>query len=138
MASSSGLRSKMSRVKGLGAAHHGVSHWWWQRMTALALVPLGLWFVYSLVSAMLSPDVIKVAEWFASPVNTVLMALLIPAAFWHAKLGMQVVIEDYVHTPFFKYFLLIGNAALCVVFAVISILAVLKMHLLDIISGGVL
>lgn len=128
----------MARVKGLGAAHHGVSHWWWQRLTAVAMVPLSIWFVYSVVTVMLSSDVLKVAEWFASPINTIMMVLLIAIAFFHAKLGVQVVIEDYVKTPFMKYFLLIGNVFLCLLLTIVSIMAVLKMHLLDIISGGVL
>ena len=136
--STSDLRSKMAKVKGLGSAHHGVSHWWWQRVTALAMVPLTLWFMGSLVSAMLSPDVIKVAEWFASPFNTAMMVLLIVAAFWHAKLGLQVVIEDYVHGTWSKYAMLLGNVFLCVVLGLVSVLAVLKMHLLDILSGGIL
>ncbi len=136
--SSSEFRSKMARVKGLGSAHHGVSHWWWQRLTAVAMIPLSIWFVYALVTVMLAPDVIKVAEWFASPINTIMVVILIIATFFHAKLGMQVVIEDYVKPPVAKYVLLIGNMALCLFLGVVSIMAILKMHLLDIISGGVL
>jgi succinate dehydrogenase / fumarate reductase membrane anchor subunit len=128
----------MSRVKGLGAAHHGVSHWWWQRLTAVAMIPLSIWFVYSLVTVMLSSDVLRVAEWFASPINTIMVVLLMMVTFFHAKLGMQVVIEDYIKPPLMKYFLLIGNVFLCLFLAIVSIMAVLKMHLLDIISGGVL
>lgn len=129
--SSKDVRSKMSQVKGLGAARHGVSHWWLQRVTAVAIVPLSAWFLYSLVTVMLSSDVNVVADWFISPINTLVMVLLLGVLFAHAKLGVQVVIEDYVHSPFAKYFLLLMNVFFCVAGAAISILAVLKLHLLN-------
>jgi succinate dehydrogenase / fumarate reductase, membrane anchor subunit len=125
------FRSKLARAQGLGTAHHGVGHWWVQRVTAVALIPLSVWFMYSLVTAMLAPSVVTVALWFASPVHTALMVLMLIATFWHAKLGMQVVIEDYVHTPAMKYFLLLANMFFCVALGAVSILAVLKLHLLD-------
>ena len=129
------LQSKLKRVKGLGTAHHGVQHWWLQRVTALALVPLSLWFTASLVTTMLSPNVIKVAAWFASPANAVLMGMLLIAMFVHVRLGIQVIIEDYVHSHGRKYVLLLANTFLCFAFAAVSILAVLKLHLLDIGAG---
>jgi len=132
----SDLRTKLARVKGLGAAHHGVSHWWLQRVTAIALIPMSLWFVASLITALLTPDVLKVAEWFASPINAGIMILMIIALFLHAKLGVQVVIEDYVHGHFSKYLLLLLNIFFCYSFAALSILAVLKLHFLDVATGG--
>jgi succinate dehydrogenase / fumarate reductase, membrane anchor subunit len=126
------LRSTLSKAKGLGAAHHGVGHWWLQRVTAVAIIPLSAWFVYSLVTTMLSPNVIRVAEWFSSPFSTILMVILLAATFIHAQLGMQVVIEDYVKGPVAKYALLMGNTFICYVFAALSILAVLKLHFLDV------
>lgn len=132
MDASSDLRTQLNKAKGLGAAHHGVSHWWLQRVTAVALIPLTLWFMYSLVTAMLTTDVTLVAGWFASPVNAVVMVMMLIALFVHAKLGVQVVIEDYVHTPLMKYALLLANIFICFAFAAISILAVLKLHFLDI------
>ncbi|MGE3713384.1 MAG: succinate dehydrogenase, hydrophobic membrane anchor protein [Alphaproteobacteria bacterium] len=136
MASSSDLRSRLSKVRGLGSAHHGVEHWWWQRVTALAMVPLGAWFMCSLIGNLLSPEVISVAEWFASPIHTVLMLFLAPMATFHAKLGLQVVIEDYVHTSFAKYLLLLTNLYACIAMTIFSILAILKLHFLDISTGG--
>lgn len=134
MATSSGshLRSKLSRAKGLGSAHHGVSHWWLQRVTAVALIPLSIWFMYSLVTLLLQPDVIKVAEWLASPVNALVMVLLLIATFIHAKLGVQVVIEDYVHGPVMKYTLLLALLLACFALTTAGIIAVLKLHFLDI------
>ena len=131
---SADLRTRLKRVKGLGAAHHGVSHWWLQRVTAVAIIPLSLWFICSLISGLLSPNVIKVAEWFASPVNTIMMIMLLGSVFAHARLGLQVVIEDYVKCPVSKFTLLFANTFVCFIFAGVSILAVLKLHFLDIAS----
>lgn len=136
MQNSSDLRSTLSRAKGLGAAHHGVSHWWWQRVTAVALVPLLVWFLYALVTLMLTPDVTRIAEWLASPLDALAMVLMLAALFVHAKLGMQVVIEDYVHTPALKYTLLLLVAFLCFAFASAGIIAVLRLHFLDITSAS--
>lgn len=130
--SNSPLTTKLGRVRGLGSAGHGLTHWWLQRVTAVALIPLSLWFMASLIMLVQSPDVIHVAEWMASPLNALLMVLFLVAIFIHAKLGLQMVIEDYVKKPVAKYGLLLANSFICFLFAAISILAVLKMHLLDI------
>lgn len=129
------LRSKLSVARGLGSAKHGVGHWWFQRLTAIALVPLGLWFTASLVKVTQSPDPFRVADWFASPGTAVMMVVMVAALFWHAKLGFQVVVEDYVKHPVLKYMLLVGNIFFCFALAVISALAILKLHLLDIAGG---
>lgn len=129
------LRTKLSRVKGLGAAHHGTDHFWMQRVTAVALVPLSVWFMASLLSSLLSPNVIKVVEWFASPIHSVLFLFLLIAGLVHARLGVQVVVEDYIKGPFAKYGLLILNYFLCVALIVIGTLATLRMHFLDIFSA---
>ena len=95
MAQTKGLRTELGRVRGLGSAKEGVSHWWMQRLTALALVPLSLWFVASLVF-LTDTDYATAKLWLKSPVTLGLMALFIAALFYHAVLGVQVVIEDYV------------------------------------------
>ena len=130
--STSNLTTKLGRVRGLGAAGHGVGHWWLQRVTAVALVPLSLWFVSSLVRLVQTPNVVHVAEWLSSPVNALLMLLLIVSTFIHAKLGLQVIIEDYVKSPACKYGLLLANTFICFLFAGISILAIIRLHVLDI------
>lgn len=89
------LRSPIGRVLGLGAAKEGVGHWWSQRVTSVALVILGLWFL----SALLRLDDLSypfVVAWLERPVNAVLMALLVATAVYHSQLGVQVVVEDYV------------------------------------------
>lgn len=95
------LRSPLARVRGLGSAKEGVSHWWAQRMTAVALVPLVIWFVAS-VCAMTGADYDAVREWVATPLVSILLVLLTIAVFHHAQLGLQVVLEDYVHTEWLK------------------------------------
>lgn len=128
------MRSKLGKVRGLGSAHHGVSHWWLQRITALAIAPLSVWFMFSLVTVLLSPSVMVVAQWFSSPVNAVAMILLLLAMFTHARLGVQVVVEDYVSCRFKRYALLMLNTLVSVTLSVISVLAVLKLHFLDVVT----
>ncbi|MDJ0947354.1 MAG: succinate dehydrogenase, hydrophobic membrane anchor protein [Alphaproteobacteria bacterium] len=89
-------RTALGRVRGLGAAKDGTHHWWVQRLTSIALVPLTLWFVVSVVR-LVGADHGAVAGWIASPVPAVLLVLFIAVTFHHMQLGLQVVIEDYVH-----------------------------------------
>lgn len=96
MATQKGLRNELGRVRGLGSAKEGVSHWWRQRLTAIALIPLSLWFVATLVF-MTGADHAAVVHWLGSPVGLGVMILFIGALFYHAVLGIQVVIEDYIH-----------------------------------------
>jgi len=86
----------LARVRGLGSAKEGTHHWIAQRMTAVALIPLTLWFVASLICLIGAP-LEEVKAWLASPFNAVLMSLTLIAGFHHAQLGLQVVIEDYIH-----------------------------------------
>ena len=95
------LRTPLGRVRGLGSAKDGVAHWWAQRITAVALLPLLLWLAASLVSSA-GMDLAAAREWLSNPVSATLMILLIGAGFHHAQLGLQVVIEDYVHTEWLK------------------------------------
>lgn len=96
----SNYRTPLSRVKGLGSAKEGTEHFWVQRLTALALVPLVLWLAFSIAS-LSSMDYLAIREWLSQPFNAVLMILFIIAGFYHARLGLQVVIEDYIgsHGP---------------------------------------
>lgn len=95
------LRTPLGRARGLGSAKTGLQHWWWQRLTAIALVPLTFWFVYSIAGMTLS-DYQTVVAWIRSPVTAAGLVLLIGATFYHAILGVQVVIEDYVHSEWLK------------------------------------
>ena len=90
------LRSPIGRVLGLGAAKEGLSHWWSQRVTSVALLLLGLWFVSALLR-MPTFDYEFVVAWIAVPLNAVLLLLLAATLIYHSLLGVQVVVEDYVH-----------------------------------------
>ena len=91
-----GAGTDLGRVRGLGSAKDGAHHWWLQRVTAIANLVLMLWFVFSLVR-LPSLDYASVTLWLRQPVAAVPMLLLIVTVFWHLRLGMQVLIEDYVH-----------------------------------------
>lgn len=82
----------------LGAAGHGAGHWWAQRVSAIAVVPLVLWLVLALAGGA-ATNHMALTIWLAAPVNTILMILLLIAAFHHAALGLQVIAEDYIHSP---------------------------------------
>jgi len=120
--------SALGRARGLGAAKEGVAHWWAQRVTALALVPLTLWLVFGIAThAGAGHD--AVVAWIARPLVAIALALTLFATFLHAKLGMQVVIEDYVHAPFAKHLLLLLVTFASFVLGAGAIFAVLKIAL---------
>lgn len=122
------LRSPLSIAVGNGSAKHGFSHWWWQRFTAIALIPLTLWFLYSLTS-LIGSDYQTVTDWLSSPVNAAIMLLFTLTALFHGQTGLQVVIEDYVHTKWLKLSLLILIKFFAVAMAVLATIAVLKVVL---------
>ena len=95
------MRTSLGRVRGLGSAKEGTRHWWHQRLTAIALIPLSLWFAISLIW-MVGDPYEEVTAWLAAPIPGTLMILMVGAGIYHLKLGMQVVIEDYVHTEWLK------------------------------------
>ena len=122
------MRTALARVRGLGSAKEGVSHWWAQRLTALALIPLTLWFAVSIIG-LAAGDHAAVVAWVGHPAVAVLLIALIIAAFYHSQLGVQVVIEDYVHTEWLKLtgLLLLNFAA--ILLAMIGVFAVLRIAL---------
>jgi len=118
------FRSPLGRVRGLGSAKEGVQQWWMQRLTALALVPLSLWLVAAVV-ALAGANHVAVVAWIGQPVTVGLLVLLIGATFYHAQLGLQVVIEDYVHNEAVKIAGLLLVKAAALLLALAGILAVL-------------
>lgn len=122
------LRTDLGRVKGLGSAKEGVGHWRLQRLTALALVPLSLWFVLSLL-CMFGGSHAEVVAWVSAPHVTVLLIALSAALFWHLQLGLQVVVEDYVHTAWKQIALQVLLRIGAGLGALIAIVSVLKISL---------
>ena len=119
------LRSDLGRVRGLGSAKDGTSHWWAQRVTAVALIPLSIWFVFSVIH-LVGIDRVGLKTWLNAPGSFVLMALFSIALFYHMQLGVQVVIEDYVHNEKNKVVLLVFNKLLAVFLVVSNITALMK------------
>ncbi|MBT6883427.1 MAG: succinate dehydrogenase, hydrophobic membrane anchor protein [Rhodospirillaceae bacterium] len=120
------MRSPLARVRGLGSSNDGIHHWWVQRLTGIALIPLVLWFVFYAV-ALASADLATVKAWVGAHYNPVLLILLIICMFHHGQLGLQVVIEDYIHKESVKVtsLLLVKGGALllgaCSAFAVLRL-----------------
>jgi succinate dehydrogenase / fumarate reductase membrane anchor subunit len=122
----SSLRSPLGRAIGLGSAKEGVDHWWWQRLSAIALVPLALWFVISVIR-LAGADLETVVLWLDNPVAAILFVLLIAATFYHGALGLQVVIEDYAANEGVKFAALIVMKLAAFLLAALAIFAVLKL-----------
>ena len=122
------FRTPAKTVRGLGSAKDGTAHWWAQRMTALALVPLCIWFVVS-VCGLVGAGHAEFAEWLSSPFNAVAMLLLIVAGFHHAALGMQVVHEDYIAAEGCRIAAVIAVKGIAYALAVAGAFSVLKVAL---------
>ncbi len=123
------IRNNLGKVQGMESEnHHGVGHWKLQRISAIAMIPLVLWFVPSLLFVIMSGynDAI---DWVQNPLNATGLVLLFGTLFFHAALGLQVVIEDYVHLEGLKIILIILIKLLSILLAVLSILCVLKIFL---------
>ena len=121
---SSTSRSALSRARGLGSSKTGVAHWWAQRISAVALVPLTLWFVACLASQF-GASYDSVTGWLSSPFQATLLAIYVAAIFYHAPLGLQVVIEDYVHSEGLKMASLIAIQLLSVLLGVAAVVSVI-------------
>jgi succinate dehydrogenase / fumarate reductase, membrane anchor subunit len=121
-------RTPLARIEGLGAAHSGVGHFWRQRVTAAALVPLTIWFACSAL-ALIGAERSEAVAFLKMPFNAVMMALFIIAAAIHMSLGMQVVIEDYIHREGSKIALLLLNQFFAWVIAATALFALIKIVL---------
>ena len=117
------METPLGRVRGLGSAKSGLAHWWHQRLTALALIPLMVWFAVSLI-VIASGTYQEAVDWIKDPIVAGLMILMLAAGYYHLKLGMQVIIEDYVHTEWVKITALVVMTFWCIALALASIMAV--------------
>lgn len=122
------LRSPLSRARGLGSAKDGVHHWVWQRLTAVALIPLTFWFVASL-AYMTTADYTTVTAWIERPYVAVLLSVYLATLLHHSQLGLQVVVEDYIHARWLNLSSLLLIKFAHVLLAAASIFAVLKIAL---------
>jgi succinate dehydrogenase / fumarate reductase membrane anchor subunit len=119
------FRSPLKNARGLGSANEGLSHWWLQRISAVALIPLCLWFVYSLLAIFAAPYG-AVISWFGSSLNSSLMLLFVLVSLYHGQTGIQVVIEDYIHTKSVSMTLLLLVKGGSLLLAVVSVVSILK------------
>ncbi len=124
----SSLRTPLKNALGLGSAKAGVHHFIVQRLTAAALLLLGAWFVWT-VLRLLRLDHASAHALVAQPLNATLLLAFVVAVFWHAQLGLQVVIEDYVHARGTQLLLQVALKFLCFLGAAVSVLAILKIAL---------
>jgi succinate dehydrogenase / fumarate reductase membrane anchor subunit len=118
------LRTPLARARGLGSAKDGVGHWWVQRLTAIALIPLVVWFTISLVM-MTGSDFATVRAWIGSPVVMVLLILTIGVGLHHAQLGLQVVFEDYTSGAT-RVALIVGTKFIAAIFGLGAVVSILR------------
>jgi succinate dehydrogenase / fumarate reductase, membrane anchor subunit len=122
------MRSPLGRARGLGSARAGATHWWVQRLTSLALVPLTLWFLCAMVR-MLGATRDDVVSWMAGPLPIVLMLALVIATFHHLQAGLQVVIDDYVHQDWLRVGSILVMKAIALLLALACIVSTLRLGL---------
>jgi succinate dehydrogenase / fumarate reductase membrane anchor subunit len=124
----SNLRTPLSQVKGLGSAKEGTGHFWSQRITAIAMIPLVIWLCFSVASlpGMTHSDI---NAWLSQPITAIIMILLLITGFYHAKLGLQVIIEDYVSHHGIRTAAIIGITMLTTILAITGVFSVLRIAL---------
>ncbi len=115
----------LKKAKGLGSAHEGVDHWMAQKITAIINAPIILWFVFSMVNIMGKSHETFTA-WVANPIHTILLLIMVISVFYHAKLGAQVITEDYVSSKCFRLMKLIGQKIFFLVLGVSCVYSILK------------
>ncbi len=120
------MRSPLGRARGLGSSNDGFGHWWMQRLTGIALLPLSLWFVYSAVQ-LTGASHAEFVTWVGEHGNPVLLILLVITIYHHGQLGLQVVVEDYIHGEGPKIALLILIKFGAIFFGASSIFAILRL-----------
>jgi succinate dehydrogenase / fumarate reductase, membrane anchor subunit len=123
-----GYRTPLARAQGLGSAKHGVGHWVAERVTAAALVPLGLWAVWALLS-LAGADYEAARAFVRQPLNAVLLVLLTGVGFWHMHAGLRVVVEDYLRKTLTRSLVLLANLFVCWLASGLAVFSLLKVAL---------
>ncbi len=113
------------KIFGPNSKLSGTHHWWWQRLSAISLIPLSLWFVFSILSQ-LNSNYSDVIQWISSAPVTVLLILFFCAVFYHAKLGLEVIAEDYIHNPSILAVSKVLIKAAVILGALVSVIAIVK------------
>ena len=126
--SSNDLRTPLKRARGLGSAKDGTGHFIWQRVTAIAVALSGLWLLGVLLS-LRTAHYQFIRDLVVDPINATVLVVFLLSAFWHARLGVQVIIEDYVHTPLTATVLQLAVLFTCTLAAIAGVLAVLRIAL---------
>ena len=119
------IRTPLTKTRSFKVGTSCVVHWWYQRVTAIALIPLSLWFGFALMS-LPGTGFGEVVEWIQRPWNTLALVVFIMASFYHAILGIQVVLEDYVHTEWLQTKSILATKMALIVVALLMLFAVLK------------
>jgi len=122
------LRSQLKRARGLGPAHAGSGAWRAERLTAIALVPLTLWFIVSIIR-LEGTTRAGMITWLHAPVSLVLILCLVVATFWHTEQGLRVVIDDYIHNDAVRIAMLLLSRGVCIVAALLCVIAALRLGL---------
>jgi succinate dehydrogenase / fumarate reductase membrane anchor subunit len=122
------MRSQLGRARGLGTAKAGAEHWWTQRILSVALAPLSLWFIVSILS-LLGAGQPEVAAWVGHPLNAALLLALILATLNHAQLGLQVVYEDYARDGVIRAGMIVATKGAALLLALLASLAVAKLFI---------
>lgn len=123
------LETPLHKVQGMGSAHSGTGHFWRQRVTAVALIPLGLWFLFSVLGLAGATEVAAI-QYFTHIWNAILMAAFIVIMLYHLNLGLRVVIDDYVHTPGMKITLLLLRLVAVLLIGAVNLFALIKIAVL--------
>ena len=118
-------QTPLHKVQGMGSSHSGTGHFWHERVTAVALIPLSLWFLYVMLGLAGTSEVTAL-QFLAHPLNALLMGAFVCFSLWHSYLGLQVVVDDYVHTPGMKIFLLILVRAFTIAIIAVSLFALIR------------
>lgn len=119
------FRTPLARARGLGSARSGAGHWWAQRITAVALVPLTLWFLVSFAQ-LIRTDHAAFVDWLRSSLNAVLMIMFVIVMFYHAALGLRTIAEDYLHDDFVRVSALVILPIASLLLAITSIVAIIR------------
>jgi succinate dehydrogenase / fumarate reductase, membrane anchor subunit len=128
----SSLRTPIKTARGLGSAHSGTHHFWVQRLSAVALIPLSIWFMVEILTNLIGADRTMVLQWFQRPLVALAVAAMVVALFVHARLGIQTVIEDYIHCEAKKIAALLLLNVFIFGFGAASLMAIVRMHFVGI------